>query len=306
MNDQDDQDARSPPVAVDSGQPLGPLTDGIVLLIRGMPVMLDSVIAAGFGVETREVNQAVARNPHKFGLEHRFQLSEQEKEFLTSQGVIPKPGRGGSRALPHVYTQKGVARLATILDTPTALAATDRMIDLYTDVHRQLAQGRRSITVSEPGRHLPDQATITRMQGLREQVFEAISDLLKTKVPRRGTTIADEIGTAASNAWDMLQAHMKAKSLENEKVAAETLLIIEKVREIRDRTRADVEKADAEREGILLGNMEKRLALAERAIALAQKMEPDALALMGRSFVQPRLLLEVPDLSPPTGDPDAR
>lgn len=302
MSDRDDEDAKRLPPAAGSGLPSGPLADGVVLLIRGVPVMLDSVIAAGFGVETREVNQAVARNPHKFGLEHRFQLSAPEKAFLTSQGVIPKPGRGGSRALPHVFTQKGVARLATILDTPTALAATDRMIDLYTEVHRQLAQGRREITVSQPGRHLPDQAAIGRMQKLQEQVFEAVSDLLKTKVPRRGTTLADEIGAAASNAWDMLQAHMRAKSLENEKVAAETLLIIEKVREIRDRTRADVEKADAEREGILLSNMEKRLALAERALALAQKMEPDALALMGRAFVQPRLLLEVPGAPPPDDD----
>jgi hypothetical protein len=264
--------------------------------------MLDWVIATAFGVETREVNQAVARNPHKFGPEHRFQLSEQERDFLTSQRVIPKPGRGGSRVLPHVFTQKGVARLATILDTPTALAATDRMIDLCTEVYRQLAQGRSEITVSQPSRHLPDQATIERMRRLREELFEAVADLLKTKVPTRGTTLADEMGTAAGNAWAMLQAHMKAKSLENEKVAAETLLILEKAREIRDRTRADIEKAEAETEGISLSNMEKRLAIAERAFALAQKMEPDAVALISRNFVQPRLLLEVPNLSLPPPD----
>lgn len=204
---------------------------------------------------------------------------------------------------PGSYTQKGVARLATILDTPTALAATDRIIDLYAEVTRQLAQGRTEIAVSQPSRYLPDPTTLEQMRELRQKLFDAVGQLLQTKIPNRQTTVRDEIGDAASNAWDMLQSHMKAKSLENEKVAAETLLIIEKVREIRDRTRADLNKADAETEGIQLANMEKRLDIAQRFLDMAKTMEPDALAVLGRSFVQPRLLLPVSEPAiPPRED----
>jgi len=78
--------------------------------------MLASAVAESFGVETREVVQAVKRNPEKFTSIHAFELTPEEQAFLTSQGVISKPGRGGGRALVWVLTQKGVVRLATFAD----------------------------------------------------------------------------------------------------------------------------------------------------------------------------------------------
>jgi len=38
-----------------------------ILVVRGLPVALAANVASVFGVETREVNQAVRRNPDKFG-----------------------------------------------------------------------------------------------------------------------------------------------------------------------------------------------------------------------------------------------
>lgn len=124
--------------------PAEPLdVDRPVIVLRGVPVVLDTRVAEAFGVPTRQINQAVRRNPLKFGSQHRFQLTQAEVDDLKSQNVISNGGRGGRRYLPFAYTQKGVARLATVLDTPQALAATDRMIDLCTEVYQQLASGRR-------------------------------------------------------------------------------------------------------------------------------------------------------------------
>ena len=55
-----------------------------------------------------------------------------------------------------MFTVKGVARLATILNTPAALAATDLIIDTFLLVQEQLAKGKRTISVPEPDRYSVD------------------------------------------------------------------------------------------------------------------------------------------------------
>lgn len=143
-----------------------------VFLLRGHDVILASRVAQVFGVETREITQAVKRNLSKFPELHAFQTSEEEREELTSRGVISKPGRGGSRAHPWVFTIKGVVRLATIMDAPAALDATDRIIDLFLDVRAQLAQGRTEVTVAQPSRLRPDQSAAGAISGLRRRLFQ--------------------------------------------------------------------------------------------------------------------------------------
>ena len=57
--------------------------------------MLDSDLAALFGVEARVLNQAVARNRKRFPSDFMFQLSSAEYESLRSQTPISRL-RGGS------------------------------------------------------------------------------------------------------------------------------------------------------------------------------------------------------------------
>jgi hypothetical protein len=280
--------------------------DAAILMVQGNLVMLDRRVAEAFGVTTRELNQAASRNPQKFTQAHRFQLTVEERDFLKSQNVISK-GRGGQGYLPHVYTQKGVARLATVLNTPAALEATDRMIDLCTEIYRQLAQGRTEVTIDQPNRHLPDRTWQEKYARLRDKVFDAVTDLLDTPInARTNATVRDEIAQLPGDLVGMFRAHLNAKGLDNEMTAAKTLLIIEEARALRDRTRADVAKTHAEADAIALGNLEKRLAIAEKAWALVEKMQPNAIAVLNRSFAEPRLLLQVPPLSLPSPDDSDR
>jgi hypothetical protein len=62
-----------------------------ILLIRGAKVMLDSDLAMLYGVETREIVQAVKRNIGRFPDDFMFQLAVEEFELLKSQSVISKP-----------------------------------------------------------------------------------------------------------------------------------------------------------------------------------------------------------------------
>ena len=79
--------------------------------IRGIDVMLDSDIAELYGVETREVNQAVVRNPDKFPHDFMFELTAEEFASLKSQ--IVTSSWGGRRKLPKVFTEQGVYLSAT-------------------------------------------------------------------------------------------------------------------------------------------------------------------------------------------------
>ena len=53
-----------------------------MFFIRGEKVMLDSDLAALYGVEARALNQAVARNRKRFPADFMFQLSA--KKYDTS------------------------------------------------------------------------------------------------------------------------------------------------------------------------------------------------------------------------------
>jgi hypothetical protein len=262
-----------------------------VFALRGQSVILASRVAEAFGVETREVTQAVKRNAGKFLEIHAFQVTEEERAEMRSQAVIAKPGRGGTRALPWVFSIKGVVRLATIMDAPAALDATDRIIDLFLEVRAQLIQGRTEITVSHPSRLVPDQPAAKEVAALKRKLLGAVTKLLDTEVdPRSRTTVRDELGEVSGNALTHLKEVLKTRGLENEKLHAEVALILEKAREIRERTAADTRKTDAETEAQILKNIETRITLVERALKLADEMEPNAVVTLLDGFPAQGLL----------------
>ena len=88
-----------------------------ILTIRDQQVLLDRDVAALYGVEPREVNQAVARNQDKFPDGYIIAISSEEWESLRSQFVsINGSGRGQhTKHTPRAFTEKGMYMLATIL-----------------------------------------------------------------------------------------------------------------------------------------------------------------------------------------------
>jgi len=62
--------------------------------IRVQQVLLDSDLAALYGVTTGNLNKAVSRNPDRFRSDFMFQLSAEEAEDLIFQ-VGRSKGRGG-------------------------------------------------------------------------------------------------------------------------------------------------------------------------------------------------------------------
>jgi hypothetical protein len=87
--------------------------------IRDQKVMLDFDLSELYEIETRVLNQAVKRNINRCPQDFMFQLNEFEFANLKSQFVISR--WGGTRKLPFVFTEQGVAMLSSVLHSPKAI-----------------------------------------------------------------------------------------------------------------------------------------------------------------------------------------
>ena len=107
--------------------------ENLIYEIRGKQVMLDSDVARLYQCETKYVNRIVKRNIKRFPEEFCFQLNENEFLNLRCQFVTSslENNYGGRRYLPYVFTEEGVAMLATILRTKIAEEVSIRIMDAF-------------------------------------------------------------------------------------------------------------------------------------------------------------------------------
>ncbi len=246
--------------------------------MRGLPVMLAADVAVIFGVETREIVQNVKANPDFFPERYAFQLTAEETEGLRSAGLISKPGRGGSRALPWVVTRKGAIRLATIMKSERAMRAADIFIDIFDEVVEQVAAGSRALAITNPSRIAPSEEDRSMIEGVRDQLRKATRSLLDTVVDESAnTTVADELQQVSAEAVGHVKAWLRGKSVANSKIEAETLLIIEQARDLYERRQEDLKDRAVER-------IMKKIEVAERVMALYRNLEPNALVELADGF----------------------
>jgi hypothetical protein len=107
--------------------------------IRGQKVMLDEDLAELYGVTVKRLNQQVHRNPDRFPPEFMFQLTPREFEALRSQIATLKKGRGQHRKyLPYVFTEHGAVMLATVLNSPAAVAMSLQVVRAFMLMRRMI------------------------------------------------------------------------------------------------------------------------------------------------------------------------
>jgi len=95
--------------------------EGLIYLIRGKRIILDSDLAKIYGVETARLNQQMQRNIERFPDDFVFQLTKEEFEILMLHFATSKLGRGGRRKLPYAFTEHGALMVASVLNTPLAV-----------------------------------------------------------------------------------------------------------------------------------------------------------------------------------------
>lgn len=110
-----------------------------ILTIRGQTVVLDSDLAAIYGVTTGRFNEAVKRNAKRFPEDFMFQMSKTEFDELISQNAISKPRRGGRTKRPRVFTEHGALMAASVLNSERAIAMSIYVIRAFVELREKLS-----------------------------------------------------------------------------------------------------------------------------------------------------------------------
>ena len=125
-----------------------------IVEVRGQKTLLDRDVAALYGVETREVNQAVRNNPRKFLEGYVIELTKEESaalrsklltleassatlETLRSNNSTLEPTKGKGRYSKYnfkAFTRKGLYMLATCLKSDRAADATVAIVETFDKV----------------------------------------------------------------------------------------------------------------------------------------------------------------------------
>ena len=110
--------------------------ENMIYEIRGKQVMIDSDLARIYETETRRINEAVKRNIERFPERFCFRITEEEYNFLKSQIATSK---GGSRKGHTVFTEQGVAMLATVLKTKVAIEVSIKIMDAFVTMRKYIS-----------------------------------------------------------------------------------------------------------------------------------------------------------------------
>jgi hypothetical protein len=111
-----------------------------IYLIRGHRLMFDKDLALLYGVTTGNLNKAVKRNLQRFPPDFMFQLTEAEVKNLMFQNGISS--WGGTRQLPYVFTEHGIAMLSGILKSERAILTNIAIIRIFIKMREALLQNK--------------------------------------------------------------------------------------------------------------------------------------------------------------------
>ena len=159
-----------------------------IYLIRGQKVMIDRDLAELYGVTTGNLNKAVKRNIKRFPSDFMFQLTQKEFENLIFQNGTPS--WGGTRKMPNVFTEQGVAMLSSILNSDVAIEVNIRIIRIFTKLRETLLTHKDILLKLE---QLEKQ--VTGHDNDIKLIFSALKQLIQQPNPPRkriGFKVKDE------------------------------------------------------------------------------------------------------------------
>ena len=151
--------------------------ENVIHWIRGQRVMLDADLAVYYGVTTKQLNQAVRRNLGRFPVDFAFPLERKEITNLRSQ-IVTSSSHGGRRYLPWAFTEHGVIMLASILNSPVAVAVSVTIVRAFVRLREMMrTNSELAAKLSELEHRLGDHDEAI------ENLFQAIRQLLEPRQP---------------------------------------------------------------------------------------------------------------------------
>jgi len=148
-------------------------------------VLLDSDLAALYGVAVKRLNEQVRRNVRRFPADFAFQLTVEEAASSRSQIATLNVRRGQNlKYRPWAFTEHGAIMAATVLNSPRAVEMTVYVVRAFVHLRRQLAshaQLARELEALKRSVATLDADTERQF----DQVYEAILGLMGTAVRRQ-------------------------------------------------------------------------------------------------------------------------
>lgn len=163
-----------------------PQVEEKIITLRNLQVILSNHVAELYGVETREINQAVKNNPEKFPEGYIIELDKQEKEeviknFDNLGNLLYSP------APIKAFTEKGLYMLATILKSPRAVQTTIAIVEAYA----KLKELSRVIV------EIPKQQENKEVQKkLAHRSGQLVEELMSDVLPKQSSETTIEINLA--------------------------------------------------------------------------------------------------------------
>ena len=147
----------------------------LIHTVNGTRVMLDSDLARLYGVNTFNLNKAVARNRERFPDDFVLRIPVKAMNRLIFQTGISKPARGGRRKPVLAFTQEGVAMLSSVLRSERAAKVNVEIMRTFVRFRLML------VTHSDLAQRLDELEQ--RYDGQFRTVFEAIRSLMTPPDP---------------------------------------------------------------------------------------------------------------------------
>ena len=152
--------------------------EALIHIVRGRRVMLDSDLAALYGVLTKELNKAVSRNRDRFPEDFMFQLTAEDFTNLRFQIGTSSLGYGGRRYRPKVFTQEGIAMLSGVLRSERAVQVNIAIMRAFVRLRQMaLSVEELALRVERLERGLSD-----RSEDIRE-IFDTLRKLMQPPDP---------------------------------------------------------------------------------------------------------------------------
>ena len=138
--------------------------------------MLDKNLAVLYGVKPIRLREQVKRNIRRFPDDFMFQLNEKEIDSMVSQNAIPsRKYLGGYK--PYVFTEQGVAMLATVLNSERAVQVNIAIMRVFVKLREMIACNK------ELARKLENMER--KYDAQFKIVFDAIRQLMTPPEPKR-------------------------------------------------------------------------------------------------------------------------
>jgi hypothetical protein len=107
-----------------------------IYLLRDQKVMVDRDLAELYNVRTGNLNKAVKRNLKRFPKDFMFKLTAKQFKNLIFQNGTSNLSKGkafwgGTRKMPNVFTEQGVAMLSSVLNSDIAIEVNIRIIRIF-------------------------------------------------------------------------------------------------------------------------------------------------------------------------------